>query len=190
MAGVFSVKINKKEGLLEVVGEDKEWVDKKLSEYSGVHENFVPAPEPESFILPNSQKPTVTKKPKQSSRGKSSSTPSKPQTNFELRDKLTSDVTAKLQKYVEDRNAEFEKSQPAQAAILATFLQDELQWVGVDHHDLYTVYNHMGFPPPISISSQLKNAKQRNQYFSGMEEGKYRLSAKGERYAHHDSLNK
>jgi hypothetical protein len=95
----------------------------------------------------------------------------------------------KLKDYIAARRKKWDGSQSAQAAIIATFVHDELGFPGVDQHDLYTVYTVMGERSPANIRSQLTNARQRARYFSGLSNGKMVLSHAGENFARFDSLD-
>ena len=113
----------------------------------------------------------------------------KPEINPELRDRLTTELRGQLKDYIGARREAWNRSQPAQAAIIAAFLQDELNLPGVDQHDLYTVYTVMGERSPGNLRSQLTNARQRSRFFSGATGGKLMLSHAGENFARFDSLS-
>ncbi len=179
----YSVKINRVEGTVEISGGDKDWVADRLAELKDVL-TTQPVPAPKGSIPTNPTTATITP---QKTRKKSSNGSSRASKNPDLIAKLDGDIKGKLVSYVRERQTNFDKSLPAQAAIIATFLQDELEWPGVDQNDMYTVYSVMGWPAPGNPRSQLNNAYVRNQYFEGMTDGKYTLSHKGENYARHDS---
>jgi hypothetical protein len=181
----YSIKINRQEGIVEISGADKEWVKARLNELSDI---FKAAPSP-SVAKPVTTTPLENKSQstKATTKKRTSGSAGKAQKNQELVDKLTKEVKDTLEAYVGERQANFDKSLPAQAAIIATFLQDELDWQGVDRHDMYTIYSIMGWPAPGNPAAQLNNALSRNQYFGGVSDGKYILSHKGENYARHHS---
>ncbi len=186
MSDSYSIKINRQEGIVEITGEDKEWVSTKLTELKDVYTTFIPQ------VSRQESNPEITPiKPKVKAATKKSgvSTSSRPQKNSELDSKLSIDIKQKLASYVKERQGSFDGSLPSQAAIIAKFLQEELNWSGVDPNDMYTIYSTMGWKSPGNIRSQLNNAFSRNNYFASITNGKYVLSLKGENYASHDSLN-
>lgn len=182
MTDTYSVKINRQEGSLEITG-DKDWVSSKLSELKEIYTEYTPqeskTKSSDTFTTVKPRKNGVVKrKPAGSSRAKK---------NTELENKMVTDVKEKLVNYVKERQVAFDSSLPSQAAIIARFLQEEIKWEGVDQHDMYTVYSVMGWKSPGNPNAQLNNALSRNHYFSGITDGKYVLSLKGENYANHDS---
>jgi hypothetical protein len=182
----YSIKINQTEGIIEISGHDKEWVAAQLKELKNVFNSPSQVKKIESTpaVINHNQKVQTAKT---SSKKRPSSASTRAIKNPELASKLTADVKNKLDAYVKERKINFDKSLPAQAAIIATFLQDELNWDGVDQHDMYTVYSVMGWHAPGNPRAQLNNALSRNQFFGSVNEGKYTLSHKGENYARHDS---
>lgn len=185
MADSYSVKINRQEGSLEITG-DKEWVSSQLKELKGVYSEYV-APQSNMAEKVVGVTPVESKKPRKTPKRQSGTV--RAQKNPELETKLTKELKEKLAKYVGERQANFDRSLPSQAAIIARFLQEELNWPGVDQHDIYTVYALMGWRSPGNPNAQLNNALSRNHYFSSITEGKYILSHAGENYASYDSLN-
>lgn len=184
MADSYSVKINRQEGSLEITG-DKDWVSSKLSELKGIYSAYVP--QPVRAESSGGVAPVQSIKPKKSPKKQAGT--ARAQKNSELETKLTKELKEKLAAYVSERQENFNRSLPSQAAIIARFLQEELGMVGVDQHDMYTIYATMGWRSPGNPAAQLNNALSRNHYFSSITEGKYVLSHAGENYASHDSLN-
>jgi len=182
MTDIYSVKINRQEGLLEITG-DKDWVSSKLGELKEIYTEYAPQPSETR----SSGTPTIAKPKKNSGSKRKPAGSSRAQKNTELEVKMVTEVKEKLANYVKERQAAFDGSLPSQAAIIARFLQEELKWPGVDQHDMYTVYSVMGWKSPGNPNAQLNNALSRNHYFTGITEGKYILSLKGENYASHDS---
>jgi len=90
-----------------------------------------------------------------------------------------------LQTYLDERSKKARNAQ-GQAAVIATFLMDELDWAEITADDLYTVYSEMGLKIPATRNA-LSNAQLRKGYFSAPTDGKYRVSHKGQNFARHDS---
>jgi hypothetical protein len=197
MSTQYVIKINRREGALEIQGEEKSWVDSKLKELEAV---YLEGPMPPEENRESSDKVTTplpsqghqgsptTKTPVNTRKTKPAST-ARPQENPGLSAKLTPEVTKELAEYISERKEAFDKARPAQAAILATFLHDKFSWLGVDSHDLYTVYRKMGISQPSNYVAQLNNATRRNRYFEGMRDGKYHLSVQGENFGRLESKN-
>jgi hypothetical protein len=194
----YAVKINRKEGALEVTGPDKDWVDAKVEQLAKVLSDY-------GSETPGSEgrgrSPAARKRTRKDGRAEATqngadSAPrrgrgkgGRSEIDEDLRGKLTTDVKKQLEGYIAARRKKWGASQSAQAAIIATFLHDELGLAGVDEHDLYTVYTVMGERSPGNIRSQLTNARQRAHYFSGLSGGKMVLSHAGENFARFDSLD-
>lgn len=194
----YTIRINVRDALLEIMGPDREWVDAKLDQLkpmlaspapsetlSGgtgqkrpVRRKKTPSPEAPAETVGTMTPPTRKARP---SSGRS-------EVNTGLRDLLTPEVRREFKSYIDARRKSWDKSLSAQAAIIATYLHDELNHDGVDQHDLYTIYTVMGERIPKNIRSQLTNARQRAHYFSGLRDGKMVLSHAGENYARHDSV--
>lgn len=194
----FSVKINRRDGLLEVVGPEQDWVDRKLAELSEVYSSVLPhvtedgghSGQSGGSVQRSSRR---TSKPKSASSKDgapdTASRPSRPkrsagrpQRNPELEDKLTREVLHKFNDYIEERRGAWDKKQTHQAAIIATFLEDELGWPGIDEGDLYTVYRALSLDGPTNYRSMLQNAYGRDKFFTGINDGKYSLSIGGEKF--------
>jgi hypothetical protein len=105
--------------------------------------------------------------------------------NPSLSANLTDEVKTKLSSYLAERSKKAKDAQ-SQAAVIATFLLDELKWAEVTADDLYTVYSDMGLKIP-STRAALNNAQKRKGYFSAPNDGKYRISHNGQNFARHDS---
>jgi len=93
-----------------------------------------------------------------------------------------------LEKYVKERQIAFDKTQPQAAAILATFLTDNLDRPTINASDLYTVFVTMGWRVPGKPKDALHNAQFRNNFFDSSA-GVYTLTHKGENFGRTDSLN-
>jgi hypothetical protein len=193
----FRVRIDRSSGSLEVSGEDKSWVNEKLTQLEYVYKEVPPAPvivaaasqsatgsSANQKPSPSSNKVAVPKITKKGGAGKGK----RPEINEELQSKLTREVIADLNAFIAERNKAYSSSLPAQAIIIATFLEDNLSWKGVDKHDLFTVYRQLGAPSG-NTDSQLRNSYARNHYFSHIEAGKYMPSGSGDTFARHGSLN-
>jgi hypothetical protein len=196
MAADFSVRINRKEGVVEIEGSDKEWIAKQLDRLAVVYET--PPPNTETSADPtrpsgsassaDAIKPRVAK-PQASSRARKSGGrgANRASRNPELEKVLTSDVRTALQAFVDERVGTW-KSRPNQAAIIATFLMDNANTDGwIDEGDLYTVYSVMGWPSPSNFRAQIDNARQRNGYFGSWTDGRAQLTHAGEQFGRHGS---
>ncbi len=186
----YIIRINRSQGSLEVIAPERDWVDAQIEQLIPVLERTPPAEEPFKDPPPrkNKKRSASSTRTDETKRSKPRATSGKPQINDALRDELASRKD-KLKTYIDARRKQWDGSQSAQAAIIATFLQDELDQPGVDHHDLYTVYTVMGERSPGNIRSQLVNARQRARYFASVTDGKAVLSHAGENFARLDSLD-
>jgi hypothetical protein len=197
----YAVRINSKEGALEIVGPEKDWVDAKLEQLSSVFEDYSAEASEEGSSkgpAPKPRKPPGRKKAAPAAAAADASdkpaprrarTGSRAEVNDELAVQLSAEVKKDLGEYVAARQKAWNASQPAQAAIIATFLYDRVNWPGVDRDDLYTVYNAMGWKSPRNMRSQLVNARQRDRYFGSISNGKAMLSHHGENFGRHDSID-
>lgn len=193
----YAIRINSSQGAVEVIGPDKDWVDAKLEELSPVFKDYAASPgeSPQTERKRPARRRTPVKK--HDDEQVSTTTQRRPrrastraETNPELASRLTSELKREFGEWVKDRQKAWDHAQTGQAAIIATFLQDRLQWRGVNEDDLYTVYSAMGWRSPKNIRSQLINARQRSQYFErNVENGRSILSHHGENFARHDSLD-
>lgn len=192
MASEYSVRINRRDGIVEIEAPDKEWIAEQLDRLTVVYGEApggTSAPVQPSAPASRSEGPQAKAesgtKPRKASRSSSGRASRKP----ELEQVLTPDLRAKLEQYIEERRAGGWKSKPGQAAIIATFLMDNVGWEGwIDPDDLYTVYSLMGITDaPSNYRSQLSNARQRNGYFGAWVDGRVQLTHSGERFGRHDS---
>ncbi len=192
----FVVRINRTTGSVEVSGEDKNWVNEKISQLEYVYKErpSVPAAMPATMQMNPGTSFTGTQ-PKASPKKittvkttRKSGAVKRPEINDELQNKLTRDVITDLNKFISERDKAYSSSMPAQAIIIAIFLEDNLGWKGVDKHDLFTVYRQLGAPSG-NTDAQLRNAYNRNHYFSHIKAGKYMPSSSGDTFARHGSLN-
>jgi hypothetical protein len=197
MGDEYGVKINRREGALEIVGPDKEWVDAKVEQLSSYLSQPVPVASDDDGDAGRTSAGSGTaqgvqqRKSAKDGAKKNVERPRKrgrPTINEELRGQLKGDTAKELQQYIADRRAAWDSSKTAQAAIIAGFLHEHLDIEGVDMHDLYTVYSVLGERPG-NTRSQLVNARQRTSYFGGMVDGKVPLSIAGDNFAKFDSLD-
>lgn len=180
----YVVKINKADGSLEISAPDKDWVDAKVSQLSpllseSTHKSAsrrTPRKSGGSTASSESGDAPPAKKPA----GSASRKNSRPQRNEELEGKLKGDLAKKFRAYVDERSESWDKKNTNQAAIIASFLLDELKWEGVSPDDLYTVYRILGLDAPSNIYSMLNNATGRDKYFTGSTDGRFTLSLAGE----------
>lgn len=197
MTADFSIRINRREGSLEIEGPDKDWITKQLDRLSVVYESPPPTePSSTGTKIPASG---ATEKAATKSGG-GSNPPSRTRRSGgrgahrasmkpELDQALTPELRSALEDYKEERMTAW-KSNPNQAAIIATFLMDNVDWGGwIDEDDLYTVYSVMGWTgdAPSNYRSQINNARQRNGYFGRWAEGRVQLTHAGERFGRADS---
>jgi hypothetical protein len=181
----YSVKVNRQEGAVEINGPDKVWVAEQLARLAVVFES-APTPAQQS----GGGKPAAgangggggEQKPAQARRRASAS--SKATRVPELEQKLTKEVRAKLDTYKREREGKWTKLS-TQAAVIATFLQDELEMETVSPDDMYTVYSAMGWRSPGNPRKQLDNARARDGYFLGWTSGRLALSHTGENFGRH-----
>jgi hypothetical protein len=190
----YTVKINRRDGIVEITGPDKDWIAEQLDRLAVV---FEPDPgDVQEEAISNdggeskhSQIPKPKKLPdaegespaKRRGRGSGSSF----KRNDDLVSKLVPETRQRLDAFVNERRAHF-KEATDQAAILAEFLQTELGFSGVTPSDLYTIYDVMGWRA-FNPRNALENAKVRKSYFSATGNGGYRLSHTGEVFARHDA---
>jgi hypothetical protein len=181
---MYSVKINRTEGVIEITGADKEWISAELDKLVGV----LAAPAPARAARKN-EAPAANQQSGAETRPRARRSTDRAELKPALEKLLTSEVKKKLQSYVDARAANW-KAQTSQVAIIATFLLDELGWKSIDEDDLYTVYVSMGWPTPGKPRSTLENARGRNGYFGPWSDGKLQLSHKGENFGRAGSMSK
>jgi hypothetical protein len=184
----FSVHINRRDGVVEVEGSDKEWVAEQLRQLASVYEPSVD--DRPAAVVPTPTPVTTAARstpPRPRPRRAGRSTSGRARRNPELAQALTSEVRTALQAYVDERQAAW-RSQVNQAAIIAAFLMDNLGTDGwIDEDSLYTVYSIMGWPLPNNFRAQIDNALRRNGFFGGWVEGRVQLSHSGEQFGRHGS---
>jgi hypothetical protein len=195
----YAVRINIQQGSLEVTGPEKGWVDAKIAELRPLLEQAgearsapdpTPAPSRRKAAKRKPAGDPATQSPESTAPRKPRATSARSGINAELREKLDAPTRKKFQEFIATRRAAWDGAHTAQAAIIATFLNDELDMPGVDKDDLYTVYTVMGERSPANIKSQLTNARQRARYFLGAADGKMALSHVGENFGRFDSVDK
>lgn len=197
MAAEFSIKINRRDGALEINGPEQEWVDRKLIELRDVYTGQLPSV---SEAVTHSEPPVTQQTRRKGPARPTNMTKSgaadvsaekanrprrsggRPQRNPELESKLTREVVERFMNYVAERQQSWDKKQTHQAAIIATFLEEELGWPGVNEDDLYTIFRLSGLEGPTNYRSMLQNAYGRDKFFVGAEDGKYKLSVAGEKF--------
>lgn len=199
MPDQYSIKINRRDGALEITGPEREWVDTKLEQLEAVYSAPLHEPNAEQLSAPDSSRERTRRRPKprpatrkdQSENGaqipakpaRARRVPGRPQRNPELEAVLTREVQTDMKAYIDARSEAWAKKQTNQAAIVATFLRDEVEWPGLDEDDIYTVYRLLGLDAPGNLRSLLQNAYARDKYFTGMSDGKYTISLTGENFA-------
>lgn len=192
--GRFSVKINAHEGVVEIDGDDKEWIAAQLDKLAVVYatphgaarRHDKPQPEPERQEQAKNGSDSTGSSGASGRRPRRGGGGNRVAQNPDLAALLTKETKQSLETYRTERDSHW-KTDPAKITIIATFLQDELHWPGVDTRDLYTVFNVMGWPAPRNINATIGNARLRYQYFGGEKDGKYELTLKGENFGRYDS---
>jgi len=191
----YSVKINRRDGALEVAG-DKDWVDQKLRELAPVFQAPIEVETGDDSrtgtpVAPTRRRQTASRS-KQRGNGQGKQLrrrkTARPQKNADLATKLTSPIKQKLQEYRDARSAAFNAKATHAAAIIAGFLRDELDVTEIGEDELYTVYSVMGWRAP-NVRSALVNAYERDKFFGGATEGKRELTQSGETFARHGAVN-
>lgn len=134
----FSVRVNVPEGLIEIEGDDKEWVAAQLDKLSAVYLNPPETAPPPADTPERKQADTSPTTPRRSRRAGGGG--GRVARNPNLVKLLTGAVKKKLEAYQKERSDQWDKH-GNQLAIIATFLLDQLSWSGVDTSDLYTVYS-------------------------------------------------
>jgi hypothetical protein len=189
MAAEFSVRINRRDGVLEIEGPDKDWIADQLEKLAVVYED-APGDSPPAGAgsgngaAVNGTATTTTPANTGSATPKPKRKGGRAQRKSTLEQALTPELRGKLDAYKNERSGAW-KTKTAAAAIIATFLMDELSYEGwIDEDDLYTVYSVMGWTAdaPSNFRSVLKNAAIRNGYFGGWVNGRVQLTHSGENY--------
>lgn len=201
----FSIKINRRDGALEISGPERDWVDAKLAELSDVYTGPLPDVS-EGDANSDAKRSTTKHRPKRANKPKTTENADgkgdapanqkrarrsggRPQRNPELEVKLTRDLLHKFNEFIEERRAAWDKKQTHQTAIIATFLEDEIGWPAIDEDDLYTVYRALSLDGPTNYRSTLQNAYGRDKFFTGITDGKYTLSISGEKFGRSGSVS-
>lgn len=181
----YSVRVDRAQGLIEISGPDKDWIAEQLAILMPILTAEASSSRPKQAKEASSQDTNSGEKArKQSTRSRRSSS-SSGKTNPDLAAKLSNEMKTNLQTYLDERSKKARNAQ-GQAAVIATFLMDELDWAEITADDLYTVYSEMGLKIPATRNA-LSNAQLRKGYFSAPTDGKYRVSHKGQNFARHDS---
>ncbi|RKQ84988.1 hypothetical protein C8N24_6619 [Solirubrobacter pauli] len=194
MPEAFSVRINRRDGIVEIDGPDKDWITEQLDRLSVVYTEppgsaaTSTASTSASEGVKSTTKAAGTEATGTRSRRSGKSSTTRASRKPELEQALTTEIKTALEAYIEERASGW-KSKTGQAAIIATFLMDNVSWGGwIDPDDLYTVYSVMGITDaPSNFRSQISNARQRNGYFGAWTDGRAQLTHGGERFGRHGS---
>lgn len=188
----YSVKINRRDGIIEITGPDKDWIAEQLDKLAPVYTRELqggdePVAPPAATVQGAENQPSGegAKEPTRKSRARRS-TP-RAVGPSEVEKALTRDVLTKLHTYMGERDESKIKSQPDRAAVITTFVQDEMKIDSIGSADLLAVYRAMGWSPPKNPSGVIKNAIDRRGYFSGWRDGKVYLTPTGEHFGRHGS---
>jgi hypothetical protein len=184
----YSVRVNRRDGIVEIAGPDKDWVADQLERLSAIYAELPPDDRKQQDGSADETNQAGTSKKKSPSVAKPRARRSGPKVpkGSELDEKLTKPVRAKLHSYQGERQPGW-RSHPDQAAIIASFLADEVDVHEIGPADLVAVYRAMGWPPPRDPTGTIKNAIGRKGYFSGRRGGKVELTPTGEHFGRHAS---
>lgn len=191
MEGAYTIKLNRRDGSIEIVGDDKEWVAAQLDKA----EVLLAAP---AALMPTSSSTSASSSEQDGDNGGSAPTRGRAKTKAGggakvssgkstlVEERLTTEMHGKLEEWVAERKDHFESKQD-QAAIVAGFLEDVLGFDGIDQTDLISVYETMGWRKPVNMRAVINNARDRQAYFRGWVGGRARLSVTGQNFARHDA---
>lgn len=184
----YSVRIHRREGIVKIAGPDKAWVAEQLERLSMVYTEMPPGglEEQNGAGDETDQGDTSKKKSRSAPKPRSRRSAPKAPKDSELSEKLTRPVRDELHNYQGERQPGW-RSHPDQAAIIASFLADELDVHEIGPADLVAVYRAMGWPPPRDPVGTIKNAIKRKGYFSGKRGGKVELTPTGEHFGRNAS---
>lgn len=182
----YNVKVNRRDGVVEITGTDKAWIAEQLDKLSVVYTDEPPS-ETDAAEVADEPKTTTTKRTKRrGTKKKAGATKKKVKQASEVPDKLTEPMQKKLEQFKEARKDHFSSRQD-QAAIIATFIEDELKLDGTSAEDLGEVYEIMGWRAPVNPRAVINNARDRNNYFRGWSKGRAPLSVTGKNFGRIDS---
>lgn len=179
----YTVRVDRSQGIIDISGPDKDWISEQLSTLMPILEAQRP-PETRKRDDAGGKAPVNPETRKAGTRSRRTNS-SSGKVNPNLSEQLSSEMKTKLDEYLKERTKNASDAQ-SQAAVIATFLHDELSWPEVTADDLFTVYSDMGLKIPVTRNA-LSNAQKRKGYFSAPSDGKYRVSHKGLNFARHDS---
>jgi DNA-binding protein H-NS len=183
----YNVKINRRDGVVEITGTDKAWIAEQLDKLSVVYTDEPPAGVETDSPASEGDSGTSTRKPRRRPTAKKKGgTKTKAKAASEVPEKLTEAMQKKLEQFKEARKDHF-KSRQDQAAIIATFLEDEMKLEGTSSQDLAAVYEIMGWRAPVNARAVINNARDRNNYFRGWSKGRAPLSVTGKNFGRIDS---
>lgn len=183
MSDLYSVKLNRSEGSVEISGPDKEWLESKLAGLLSVLDtptSSSSSPSRDKSTGPKSADASAAAKPKQSASRRGGSVA----TDGQFAERFTNEVAERLEAYMGERPAA--KAAQEQVAAITGFLFDELDIPDVGESELNTIYTKMGWPLP-ALSDALRNATERKQYFTRAARGRFQLTRTGLNYARHES---
>jgi hypothetical protein len=186
----YSVRINRRDGALEISGPDKDWIAEQIAALRVVYESapaVLPQTETPDAGASNAGSDAGPGKPKPKSRRRTTTRSSSGGSEAALTDKFTRDVAERFQAFCDARHEDHKKAQPDVAALIATFALDDLGEDSISPDDLIVVHRAMGWAPPKNPSGVLGNAIARKGYFSGMKDGKTQLTPTGEHFGRHAS---
>jgi hypothetical protein len=185
--GTYSVKINRRDGVVEIAGADKDWIAAQVDKLAIVYSEQPPDIEsgPDTS---GEGKASPVQAPRQRRRPRKNpaSVGPKEKPDSQLAEKLTTEAHGKLEEFVSARRDHFTSKQD-QAAIIATFLQDVLEIEGISAAELSHVYEVMGWRAPVNPRAVINNARERNKYFRGWQDGRAALTVTGLNFGRHDS---
>lgn len=183
----YSVRINRRDGIVEITGADKDWIAEQMEKLSVVYTD--PPHEPAQAAPALAKQDEAETRSRRSTRPrKSAATGTQDKSQSAIHEKLTADAQKRLEEFMAERKARVTSKQD-QAAVIAFFLEEELAFEeGIDQHELAAVYDIMGWRAPVNPRAVINNARSRNNYFRGWVSGRTKLSVTGRNFVRHDAV--
>lgn len=172
MTDFYSIKFNNGDQGFEVQGPNQDWVEGKAEK---MHALLDTNPAPRTSGINKIQKAS-----RKLSSSKSTFKKQGTANVSQIAEVWSEDLPAQLTEFVKERQKSFDQNTPQQAAIIAVYFKDTLDIESVTPNNLNMIYRQMGWKT-INHEGQLKNAYQRNKYFS-LEDGAYTLTYAGIQY--------
>lgn len=183
----YTVKINRRDGVVEITGTDKEWIAEQIEALRVVYEQQPDEVTEAADSPPLDPDAAAEQQPAgdAETNGKLGTKPRRARGGgfrgtriSDLANKLDAETRARLEKHMSEREAGI-KDAPDRAAVVAAFLEDTLKLDSESPNDLYTVADVMGWPTA-NPRNALDNGKTRKKYFTSAGRGRYRLTHTGQ----------